>query len=316
MPHTLLCETADLLSRHLKHNFPIREWGVPAGGLKVLPETVLTLATALNQLDHLLPERKTTQITGLDNHEVFEAIGRLRYVSREVKAWLGVSGVPGQSVALRYLGPLDPDVISQLDTAISVLSRPEHQADDDPDEGKRKRDPELRSWTQPELDAEIEQYKARRSSNYHELIDRVNRGDKGAKKAAKDMFSRNAIGKALRVKEGSYRMVGNSPAWHVIADALRLPRKREPVTRGKEKTGFDVAIEEKAEGNGDLVSQDVILRETIRKIEDSKLPVKMADSLKNDLILGEITADQAEEILAASIESVAEDKSNRVLPEG
>ncbi|MFH1265789.1 MAG: helix-hairpin-helix domain-containing protein [Planctomycetota bacterium] len=181
---------------------------------------------------------------------------------------------------------------------------------------KRQADSETRSWTEPELDKGLEKYKAQRSSIYHGLIGQVERGGKGAKKAAQKKFGRNAIGKALGVKRGSWGMISDSPVWQAMADALGLPRKRGPVTVKRKRIGLDLAIEEKAEAEGDSVFQEVALQETIRKIDESDLPPKFTDPLKNRLILGEVTTEQAEQILEATIASIAEEKSNRALPEG
>jgi hypothetical protein len=73
-----------------------------------------------------------------------------------------------------------------------------------------KADPELRSWTQKELDKAIRQYKAERAASYADLLDAVRRNKPGAKKKAQEIYGRNAIARALGVKAKA--MVSKSPA--------------------------------------------------------------------------------------------------------
>ena len=102
---------------------------------------------------------------------------------------------------------------------------------------------EKRRWTQPELDDAIRKYKTERASSYHELVNRVAEGAKGAKKAAQDMFGRNAIARALGVRSGA--MVTNSAAWQEIAIALQLPCKANklPSIPRPARIGHEIAME-------------------------------------------------------------------------
>ncbi|NQU20610.1 MAG: hypothetical protein HQ567_04955 [Candidatus Nealsonbacteria bacterium] len=157
--------------------------------------------------------------------------------------------------------------------------------------------PEKRSWMQPELDLAIEGYKAERASNYNELARRVQAGDKGARKAAGKMFGRNVIAEALGVK--SRTMVGKSPVWQGIADALDLPRKRGPsVTPATTKIGLDIASEKLAVAKGNPVEAEAIRNETLRALRRAINEVATKDKAAIQAILekyqdGDMTDDQA-----------------------
>ncbi|MFH1923061.1 MAG: hypothetical protein ABIP48_24620 [Planctomycetota bacterium] len=211
----------------------------------------------------------------------------LQYVANELRRMVGAEQPPEE---------MGVEVSESAPT--KVEPKPKQQAD------SRKR-----SWTQPELDKAIEDYKARRSSDYHELIGRVERGDNGAKKAAREMFSRKAIGEALGVKRGSYAMISNSPAWQAMADALGLKRKRESTVPKREKIGLDMAVEAKGEAD------HAIRRRSIRMLEEN-LPLKAVEEAKKDLASGETTDDDIPELILLYGKQQADDKSKKVLPEG
>jgi hypothetical protein len=109
---------------------------------------------------------------------------------------------------------------------------------------------ETRPWTQRGLDEAIRQYKAQRGRNYVDLCEAVKAGNAGARKKAQEVYGRNAIARALRVK--SKAMVSKSPAWVAIAAELELPLRRNRGamgtrhTRRPGKVGHDIAIEEKS----------------------------------------------------------------------
>jgi hypothetical protein len=113
--------------------------------------------------------------------------------------------------------------------------------------------PQKRAWKQRELDEAIRKYKVARGARYAELVRAVGAGKQGAKKAARRMFGRNAIARALGVK--SAKMVSNSPAWKAIAAELQIPLARERQANGTRNTkknrriGLDMADEEKSNQN-------------------------------------------------------------------
>ena len=138
---------------------------------------------------------------------------------------------------------------------------------------------------------------ARRSSDYNELVNRVQAGKKGAALAAKKMFGRNAIARELRVRSAA--MVSKSPVWQGIADALNL--RKSKVTRGA-KIGLDIAIEEKAQQDSVPVIDSAIRCETIEMIE-SRLPRAEAEPIVERLHRGDMTDSQARELVAILSES-------------
>jgi hypothetical protein len=183
----------------------------------------------------------------------------------------------------------------------------------EPDKGGRlvqtesiraKEQPELRSWTQSDLDAEIRVYKARRSSTYDDLVRGVNQGKRGALKSARKMFGRNAIARELRVKAKA--MVTNSPAWQEIARDLKLSPKHN-LDRGINKTkriGLDIALEKHADEQEEPTLEAVYQNEQKRlnekaviRLAKQKLPTKASTALIEKLRSGETTPEQALKVI-------------------
>lgn len=167
--------------------------------------------------------------------------------------------------------------------------------------------PELRSWTQVDLDAAIREYKAKRAASYRDVLSGVKAGKKGAIKAAGRIWGRNAVARALGVKARA--MVTKSPAWREIAEELRLLRGPK---RGS-KINFEQAEAEKA-NEGDSVSDDVIRKETISLIRRS-LPHGAADEMIERLISGEISDDHARRTVKLYTDQQSEDRAHKVFDE-
>ncbi|MCL2641657.1 MAG: hypothetical protein FWD53_12485, partial [Phycisphaerales bacterium] len=182
--------------------------------------------------------------------------------------------------------------------------------------------PELQSWTQGDLDNAIRKYQADRASAYTDIRDAVVKGKKGAKKAAQELFGRNAIARALNVK--SPPMVSKSPAWVAIAVDLGLSLKRGKAhgtrhTKRTGKVGHDKAIEDKSatpEAGGDNAPAEAKLeiaeqQETLRQIDElaktGKTAKKKAENkkaaaeLKTKYENGEITDDQARQVVKMAL---------------
>ena len=147
--------------------------------------------------------------------------------------------------------------------------------------------PQLKSWTQADLDNEIRKYKADRAASYAELCEAVKRNQPGAKKKAAEIYGRNAIARALGVK--STAMVSKSPAWIAIAGELGLSLNRSRRTQGTRHTqkpgkiGHDIAVEEKSmtpEAGADNAPAEQVL-ETAERQETIRLINKMARTGKN-----------------------------------
>lgn len=139
--------------------------------------------------------------------------------------------------------------------------------------------PEKVPWTQEDLDRAIRQYKAQRSAQYDDIKAGVDRNKKAAKRAAQEVFGRNAIATALGVK--SRTMVSKSPVWLSMAEELGLTLKRrdsgsavrQPAKPAK--VGLEIAVEKKsgraAGGAGRSPTSSAIeseeRAETLRRIE-------------------------------------------------
>ncbi len=155
---------------------------------------------------------------------------------------------------------------------------------------------EKRSYTQGQMDNAIREYKARRASNYDELVKRVEAGAKGAKKAAQEMFGRNAIANALGARAPA--MVTKSPVWHEIARELQLPSK---VTSGhgasrQVKMGLDMALERQADTQEDEVVIRAIRNEMCDRIR-STLGADEAEATIEKYRRGDMTEEDVEEML-------------------
>ncbi len=151
-----------------------------------------------------------------------------------------------------------------------------------------------RSWTQSDLDDEIRKYKATRSSNFSELVAAVGRGQKGAIEAARKLFGRNVIVRALGVKAPA--MVTNSAVWQAIADELRLPRGKYRNAPKLRKIGLDIAMEAQASHVSPQPFDSAVRRETIRLVHSS-LPADQSEPILEKLQRGEITDDEAMEVI-------------------
>jgi hypothetical protein len=115
---------------------------------------------------------------------------------------------------------------------------------------------------------------------------------------------------ALGVKAPA--MVSNSPAWRSIAedlDLLRRPKVKRPLDQ-RQRVGYDIAAEEKAEAMGDPTEQEASRRETICFIQDNKHQMKkgFAEQLLSGLEEGKFTAEKAREFAELAIEQKKDDR--------
>ncbi|MCC7083664.1 MAG: hypothetical protein IT427_01505 [Pirellulales bacterium] len=167
-----------------------------------------------------------------------------------------------------------------------------------------------RSWTQQDLDAAIQEYKAKRASTYHDLVDGVKRGKSGAQKNARDLFGRNAIVRALGVKSAA--MVSGSSVWQTIADELRLRgRSRSTSINKSQRVGLDIALEDQAEASCAPILDQAIQQETTRLIEKS-MPAKEAEATIEKLRRGEITDDKARELVEVFAQQQNDQRTRKV----
>jgi hypothetical protein len=193
---------------------------------------------------------------------------------------------------------------------------------------RRLRKPNVRAWTQDDLDKAIAEYKAQRAATYRDLVDGVRRNQRGAKKAARDVYGRNAVARALGVKSPS--MVSRSLVWHQLAKELGLELYREKKSKGMRHTkqtgriGLAIALEQKSveaakaaeeaeseDTPADTMEVDAARQETIRQINRlaraGKNPrtraenEQAAEDLLKKLQRGEITDDEARQVVELTL---------------
>jgi hypothetical protein len=171
----------------------------------------------------------------------------------------------------------------------------------------------LRSWTQDELEDAIRQYKARHAAQYRDVAEGVRQGLPGAEKAARELFGRNAIARALGVKARA--MVTKSTAWQEIAADLQLSRKvkaQPRLTRGK-RIGLTIAVEEvapqytgKTNGLDRAVHNETI--SLLRQVMSEKEAEKTIDKLERGLM----TDDEARELVDLCRQQQQDARARRV----
>ncbi len=161
---------------------------------------------------------------------------------------------------------------------------------------QRARKTSRRSYTQAELDAAITEEIKR----HRDLIVAASEGKPGANREAKKIFERrNALADRLGVK--SRRMVSKSIVWLELAETVGLPRKsKEGLHQGpRRKIGLDIALEQKASGDGSSQLDTVVRRETQDIIETAiqsagtKKLREQVEATRDKYELGEMTDEQA-----------------------
>ena len=167
---------------------------------------------------------------------------------------------------------------------VVVASRPSATAN-------RKQKPQLRSWRQPELDDAIRKYIAHRAGPYKSMAKAVKDGCKGAITAARQMFGRNVIAKAMRVKSAA--MVSKSEPWREIASELGLLSDGSRRLKNADMIGLEIAIETAAEDSIDEVNR----QDQIRFVRE-KLKGETAESILEQLEQGVLSPERLQELVA------------------
>lgn len=183
--------------------------------------------------------------------------------------------------------------------------------------------PPKRSWVQPDLDEAIREYQAKRSDSYQQFISLLGNPNtpagrkRAVRQAAKRMFGRNVVAKALGVK--SAKMVSQSEPWVAMASALGLPRRSDNATgAGKrpKRIGEEIAIEQAsmaAAATEEHAAADAAIlvaerEETLRQIRtlaESELPKAKSDAkaILDRYQAGEMTDDQARQTVSLLMEA-------------
>lgn len=166
--------------------------------------------------------------------------------------------------------------------------------------------PDKRSWTQPDLDNAIREYKAKRASSYGDLVRAIEKGKRGAKKAAKELFGRNVIVRELGVRAPS--MVSRSEPWTAMAKELGFELRRGQARGSKAAPkrgpiGLELAVEQKSVAEAETQLDLTVQRETKKMI--SNLPTKEGDPILAKYDAGELTDDQARQLVKTFLDSGA-----------
>jgi len=170
-------------------------------------------------------------------------------------------------------------------------------------------DPEKRSWLQHDLDDAIRKYKAKHASTYHDLVKGVRAGRKVAIDAARDIFGRNAIARALGVK--AQAMVSKSPPWREIAEELKLTSGEGRSLGGARRMGLDIAIESKAEEEGVTPLDELVKKETLALVKKS-MPPEVAANLIERLEAGTIDDEEVREMVILYEDQQSDQKRHKI----
>ncbi|HTM54858.1 MAG TPA: hypothetical protein VL175_12570 [Pirellulales bacterium] len=142
-------------------------------------------------------------------------------------------------------------------------------------------------WTQRQADAQIQ----RHLDEHREAFVAAQSRRPGAVNAFKSVFGRNKIAKKFRMAGAT---VGNSSVWREVA--LEFGWERSRVGKAQ-KEGLEIALEKRADQDGDSTDRAVTQRETERMIMGASLKPDHRQSLLDGLRSGRHTDDQVREIL-------------------
>lgn len=168
-----------------------------------------------------------------------------------------------------------------------------------------------RSWTQPDLDAEVKKEIAK----YPEMLASARRGSKGAKTEVRKTLGRNAIAKRLGVR--AQKMVSKCPDWIQLADEFGMRRKGTKVPRST-KVGFAIAEETAAVAAGDTTEADVTRRETLQRINEAMLQAnrrtrQTLEQLADEVARGQRSDEEARTLVETYTEQQQDSRSRRIL---
>lgn len=238
------------------------------------------------------------------------AKGRMRFMSLGAFYLESADAIERCGLAARDSINAWIDESTRLITPVSNPAKPEVLTARHPKRHSTSDSVPKRSWNQSDLDDAIREYKVRRASRYSDLVDGVKRGRPGAKKATRELCGRNVIVRELGVKSGA--MVSNSPVWQEIADELRL-RGQPNLSKltPEQRIGIEIASEQAAVASDDTVVDQVVQRETIAMVRRS-MSAPEADVTIEKLRLGEITDEEARELITLTADQKQDDRSRTI----
>jgi hypothetical protein len=122
------------------------------------------------------------------------------------------------------------------------------------------------------------------------------------------MFGRNAIARELGVKAPA--MVTKSPDWQQLADELGLSRGKDRNVPKRKRVGLDIALEESA-AKSQPVLELAVRQETVQLVKSS-MSQSEANAVVDRLQRGEITDDQARDLIELVKDQKREARTRRV----
>jgi len=157
---------------------------------------------------------------------------------------------------------------------------------------------------------------------HHETITRAEKGDKGAKKAMKDLFGLSRLANRINAHKTT---VSRSAVWCDLAEEHGLRRTKATASPRATKIGGDIALEEKpVPSTDDLAIHNEDQKSARQKIIAELKAVKAGasgeeregiDDLCDRVSRGEVDTEDAREMLKLLKSQRADDTSKRVLGE-
>jgi hypothetical protein len=195
--------------------------------------------------------------------------------------------------------------------ALSEPSAAENPRTNEPTSRQSSKEPPKQTWSKVDLNNAIRKYKAYRANEYPELVKGVRQGLPGAIKAARKIYGRNVIVRALGVKSSS--MVSNSPAWREIADDLNLVPSSGDSRKSlgsMTRHNLDLVVDNHGEGTRDAVLDIVVDRETYALVRRS-MPEPQASQVIERLHAGTLSDEDARVMVDMYEEQKKDSKSDR-----
>jgi hypothetical protein len=152
-----------------------------------------------------------------------------------------------------------------------------------------------------QIEEHIRVYVAKNQTPYERFKKARAEHQPGSEKAARVMFGRNAlsraVGKSLGLRISGSR-ISRTTAWAKIKSELLLDDVPSENRRGQQ-IGMEIAVEKAAERMGDTTTRAVLDRELIERIR-RELPEDAANDLISQYQLGTTTEDGIEFVLQAN----------------
>ena len=129
------------------------------------------------------------------------------------------------------------------------------------------------------------------------------------------MFGRNALGRRLNVAKGSYRLISECPEWLCLTEEFNITRKRTPAS-DRPKPASEMVEEQAAVARGDTTQADVLRNEHLQRLDEliRRAPKQLKEGLnqtRSKIERGEISANEASELVDAYEEHLADDRCRR-----